>query len=149
MMYILEESYRDCEQELVELGRKHYKEIEILPLEYNPDLELFRLMDNSDMLFVITIRDSEGVLKGYSLNTISKHLIYKGVLHSECCLLFVSEDTRGGYALKLMKHTEEKAKQLGASFHTWDVPALNDYSVILERQGCTKIESRYSKMIGG
>lgn len=148
-MKIQQEDYIQCEEELVLLGAMHYREIAVLPYEYEPDLELFRQLNNLGMIFVITVRDDLGELVGYSLNTLSKHMIFKDNKQSHCNLLYMQPEYRGATPLRLIKETEQVAEALGANMHSWDVPARNDFSPVLLRKGYKKIESCYSKCLGG
>lgn len=149
MISIQEDEYSVCEDELINLGREHYKEIEILPYEYNPNLELFRQLDKLGMIFVVTVRDDKDFIVGYTLNTLSDHMVFKDVKQSQCNLLYVADEYRGSTPLRLMQATEDVAKSKGATMHSWDVPARNDFSPILERKGYQKIECIYSKHLGG
>lgn len=147
-MIIQEEDYLDCEAEMLELGKEHYKEIQILDFEYEPKLIAIRQMNEAGLIFVITIRDELGKLLGYTLNTKCLHLIFNAV-QAECILLYVDPTVRGATPLRLMNKTEEIAEHKGATLFSWDVPARNDFSPILERKGYQKIESCYSKHLGG
>lgn len=147
-MIIQEEDYLDCENELVQLGKYNYKEIKIFPYEYNPDLELLRLVHSVGMLFLLTLRDADNNLKGYSLNTLVNSMLSTGVKQSVCNMLYVSPDSRGRQSLKLMKRTEETAKLYGASMHIWGVSPLNDFSPILKRTGYKEVETMYYKCLG-
>jgi GNAT superfamily N-acetyltransferase len=141
------ENLQDCKEEIFILGKEHFKEIDILGYAYDPNVVMYDLLDESNALLVLTLR-IDGVLKGYSVTAFSFNTLHKDVLNSQCILLYVAKDIRGS-GLKLMRKTEEAAEAKGSELHVWDVPARNDFSVILERQGYAKIETMYGKRLGG
>jgi len=144
-MKIQLEDLSNCRLDIIQLIEMHYQSVNIFPeFPFNPDIQLFDTLNESNALFVFTLRDSENILRGYSINLKTKDLIMQQP-RSANMSLFIEEAYRGVDALKLMNVTEKYSKFIGMTFHTWLIPVMNDFSLILTRRGYVKEETLYTK----
>lgn len=147
-MIIQEESLWDCIQELLDLGRLSHKEIDTLDLNYNPNVVMYNNLSEAGVLFILTMR-KDGRLVGYTMSAVSPHMTDIDKLISITLVMYVSEEARGHEAIKLIDSTTDLMQVKGSIQHTFGVPVQNDYRKILERKNFTKVETMFSKHLGG
>lgn len=92
----------------------------------------------------------EGVIVGYSINILTPSLHSKNVVSCTNDVLYVDpifRDTSLG--LRLIKETEEAAKERGADVMFWFAPIDSPLDKILQRKKYKRWDTIYSKDLGG
>ena len=143
---IKEGSYKDALFN-TELLNEHWNEIVTKKhlFKVNGDYERYSLLETDGALLTLIAKVND-VVVGYSVNIISPHLHYKDSLVCYNDLLFVSKEKRTSpLGIKLIKHTEELAKQRGAQVMLWHAKQDTPLSKILPRMGNTLHEHIYMK----
>jgi hypothetical protein len=103
------------ESESEKLVYEHWQELGLdLDLEIAPNFEAMKQLESMGMFKVVTVRE-DGKLVGYLLAVVNTHLHYR---NSPKMLIvdayFVSPECRSGTGVKLVRFTENLAKELGA-----------------------------------
>ncbi len=109
------ESVEVWQAESKDLIYGHWQELGLdLDLEIAPDFEKMKALEGMGLFKVVTVRE-KGKLVGYLLAVVSTHLHYR---NSPKMLIvdayYISPECRSGTGVKLIRFTEELAKQLGA-----------------------------------
>ena len=96
-----------------EVGR--HKDI----LKLNPDWLRYSDLEAAGMLLALAAyADSEIV--GYSVSFLTRHIHYQDVLVAQNDVLFVfAHERKGGVGLRLIRATEEAAREAGAKLMLW------------------------------
>jgi hypothetical protein len=133
-------------QEAMALFQKHYEEIaertDVIVLD--PDLRRYNDYYNKNILEIHTIRN-DGVLIGYSLWFLTKHIHYKNSLTASSDVLYISPEYRKGMlGIKFIKWTTNEIKKRNPQRIMFHVKPFLDYSPILERLGAGYFEKTYS-----
>jgi len=101
--------------EATQLIYDHWQELGLdLDLEIAPDFGKMKQLEDMGMFKVITVRN-EGRMVGYLLAIVNNHLHYR---NSPKMLIvdayYVAPECRSGIGVKLVRFTEDLARQLGA-----------------------------------
>jgi len=99
-------------------------------------------------VWIVLVMESEGEVTGLLVGVVSEHPFLPMVMASELGW-FVSREKRGSIeAIKLIKHFEQWAKNIGANLISLtDEAKLNDISKIYQRLGYNLMERTYTKDI--
>lgn len=127
------EPYKIGDEAFDKLMDEHYSEIEdntdIFPLNVNK--QTYKALDDVGLCFYMYAYDGDKLV-GYSGNIINEHPHFQ----IKCCqndCLFLSKKYRKGRAgLKLIKETEQYAKELGCQAMYWSVKSNSSFDKILE-----------------
>lgn len=146
LLKIEEGSYKDALFK-TELLNEHWEELVSKKhlFKVNGDYERYDLLEKNGALITILAKENDEVV-GYSVNILSPHLHYKDTLVCYNDLLFVSKDKRNSpLGIKLIKYTEELAKERGAQVMLWHAKQDTPLSKILPRMGNTLHEQVFMK----
>jgi predicted GNAT superfamily acetyltransferase len=93
-------------------------------------------MEASGALFILAAFNQDGVLVGYSVNFVMRHLHYADLCVASNDLLFVSKEHRHGrLGLQLIRATEARAKEEGARLMLWHAKPNTPLADIMPRLG--------------
>jgi hypothetical protein len=134
--------------ELRPLLIKHYHEIsyfQTVPL--NPDFELYKTLDKSNLLRLFTARDCERII-GYNTFIVTKSPHYQDALQACQDLLFLDPYYRGsGFGEDFIEYVDSELKTEGVQFIMRHVTEKNDYSQLLGWQDYKMIGREYLKCL--
>lgn len=139
----VEEMLSQCQ----ELFQKHWEELtlnkEVMVL--NPDEDRYKGMEEAGMLLLLAATDEERIV-GYSVNLIMPHLHYADCVICSNDLLFVDPQYRGtSLGIKLMKATENLAKDSGAKLMLWHAKQDTALEKLMPRMGYKVNDIIFSK----
>jgi hypothetical protein len=137
------EKFEDFYLESVPLTEEHHKEVDLFGLELDVNLETYLAAQDAHILKGFTVREN-GKLIGYSLYFVFKHTHHRSSIHAKQDVLFIQKDKRG-IGTKFIKYCEDRLRDNAINFIHQAVPAMNDWSIILERAGYRKLETAYTK----
>lgn len=109
MYKIQEENSIEVMEECLSMGREYYNEVEskseVLPYNINP--QPLEQLINAGMLWVITVRNEDGELLGFSSLLVTEDFLNQEYGAKEFCL-YIKPEHRGGRAyIKLMRFIED------------------------------------------
>jgi GNAT superfamily N-acetyltransferase len=139
-----------CADEAKVLLENHWKEIALNKdkIKLNPDWEAYANLEVNGVLRIFTARDN-GVLVGYFVVFVHRHIHYKDHLFANNDVLFLSEEYRKGFTgIRLIKFAEGCLKSDGVSVLNINTKIHKPFDPIMERMGFNLIERVYSKYIG-
>lgn len=138
----------DIREECLPLFEEHWKEIGLFDKEkikLDPDWELYELADLKGMLFVLTCRE-DSVLIGYYVSFINPHHHYKGVLYSQCDIIFLKKDKRkGSIGYRMITEAEKALKDMGIGLITFSIKAQSNLHKIAKRLNYKPLDMVYFK----
>jgi GNAT superfamily N-acetyltransferase len=134
---------------LQDLFEQHFEEVYqgANPFPPKPDIEMYGKMESVGMAFGLFAYYEE-IIVGYSVCFLAPNMHSRGFLTCNNDVLFVDplfRDTPLG--LRLIKETEKKAKEKGASMIVWNTPLNTSLVKILPRLGYNCIEAVHAKEI--
>lgn len=134
MYTVTEEHPVQIQEEVQGLISEHWLEVakhkELMVLD--PDWERYQRFTDEGSMFSLVLR-KDGVLVGYSANLLGPHLHYKGLVVAINDVLYVSPDSRGSTALRLMSETRLAAKAKGARAMIWHAKPNTSLSRLLPK----------------
>lgn len=144
-----QEFLRDCRHEAGELLRRHWEQIavnrEIIKL--NPDWEAYEQLEDSGALKIFTAR-SEGILVGYFVVLVRRHLHYIDHLFGFNDVIYLAEEYRRGMTgARLIKFAEKCLREDGVSVLVMNTKLHYPLDSLLVRAGFTHVENIYSKVL--
>lgn len=98
----------------------------------NPNWEKYQELTDSGSMFTLALR-KDGVLVGYSANLLGPHLHYRDLVVAINDVLYVTPDTRGLAALRLMAETKQVARDRGAKLMLWHAKPDTSLDRMLKR----------------
>jgi Acetyltransferase (GNAT) family len=134
--------------EATDLIYAHWQELGLdLDLEIAPDFEMMKTLEGMSMFKVVTVRE-DGRLAGYLLAVVNKHLHYKNSpLMFIVDAYYVSPECRSGTGVKLIRFTEELAKNLGAIKIYFSCKVHKDHSQLFQALGYRLSDFAFTKRI--
>ena len=132
-----------------ELLKEHWDEICVNKkmMKIKPDEEAYRVLEESGRL-VILGAFSDDELIGYSVNLLSNHIHYADVRCLTNDLLFVTKGHRSStIGMRLIKRTEQEAKDIGVNLMSWHCKPGTALEHILQRQNYNVQDIFYSKEV--
>lgn len=140
-MIFKRERAHDVIPEMLPLFEKHYKEIaryKDIPLD--PDLDLYRKMEDSGVLRVFTARDAQGVLSGYAVYFIKHNPHYKSSLMAVQDILFIDPDKRGT-GTKLILWCDAELQKEGVQVIAQHIKIATPYTIeLFKRLGYEEVD---------
>ena len=121
-----------------DLFAEHWDEIALNKqvMALKPDAARYEAMEASGALFILAAFNQDGVLVGYSVNFVMRHLHYADLCVASNDLLFVSKEHRHGrLGLQLIRATEAHAKEKGARLMLWHAKQNTPLADIMPRLG--------------
>jgi hypothetical protein len=142
------ESVEDWASDSKDLVYAHWQELGLdLDLEIAPDYGKMQILEGLGMFKVITVRE-DGRLVGYLLAVVNTHLHYR---NSPKVLIvdayYVSPECRSGTGVKLVRFTEELAKQLGTIKIYFSCKVHKDHSKLFNALGYRLSDFAFTKRI--
>lgn len=128
--------------ELGDLFEQHWDEVYNgdNPFPPKPDYEMYQQIQDVGMTFGLFAYYGD-VIVGYSVNHIMPNLHSRGFFTCNNDVLYVDPLFRDSpLGLKLMKQTEKKGKEKGASLMVWNAPFNTNLVKILPRLGYKPLE---------
>ncbi len=114
-MMFARETYSQVIDEIKVLTKLHYDEAAVFDFEFNPQFQVYELMEQAKMLHIFTARE-DGALVGYVVSFITKHIHYEHVDVCMCDLIFLHPDYRKGWtASNMLQGWTEDIKLLGVN----------------------------------
>lgn len=144
---VVEDNRRETLEDLVELARAHYYEVEAKSetVPFNLNVDLLSQMVDLGILSVVVARD-EGVLVGYFANMISPDVITSKLISKELGI-YLDPSYRGtGVFQEMMSLVEEIAKERGVYSQVLAFKEGHDHG-IAEKLGYEKTETLYQKLL--
>lgn len=134
--------------ELNDLFEQHWEEVYgTTKRKVVIDFPIYKRMEEAGLAFgLFALYD--GLIVGYSVNFIGPNVHSAGGLTCTNDALYVDplfRDTPLG--IKLIKHTADRAKQVGADLMTWNSPLDSPLGKILQRLNYVPLETVYCKEI--
>tara|TARA_R110000803_G_scaffold154638_5_gene219438 strand:+ start:812 stop:1261 length:450 start_codon:yes stop_codon:yes gene_type:complete len=132
-----------------QLFQEHYDEIALNKtlMVLKPDTEKYYSMEERNGLLVLSAWEGEELI-GYSVNFLINHLHYADLNLCSNDLLFVKKEYRSSKTgLKLMRETEKRAKELGATLMLWHAKPDTALNALMPRLGYKVQDIIYSKEI--
>lgn len=132
------------------LFNAHWQEIALNKqvMVLKPDAERYRAMEANGALLILSAHDGDDLV-GYSVNFVTNHLHYADLRVCSNDLLFITPEYRqGGAGLRLMRATENAAKECGARMMLWHAKPDTALQMILPRMGYGVQDIIYSTELG-
>ena len=115
---------------------------------FDPDWDLYYLLEDSGALLVFTARDS-GKLIGYFSVVIGPNLHSKGKFVVSNDIIYLHKDYRKGLiGVKLFKFSEACLAESGYNQLQVNTSERNNIDNLLKRLDYTKIETKFEKRLG-
>lgn len=144
------ECWTDIESELSEIFPEHWKEIALdkNAIQLEPDYLRYRMLDQADILKIVTVRDSERLV-GYYVSIVTNNLHYASCKTAYCDIYFLLPQYRQGFVgINLFKFMEQEMKKIGVKKIFTMTKVHKDNSALMKRLGYSWVEKIYSKLIG-
>lgn len=141
------ESLSTCLEEAKPLLLQHWEEIAVnhdIPL--NPDYRFYHSLEAAGILRVYTIRCAEGVLVGYAVYFLRRHIHYSDHTWAIADIIMVRPEHRNaGLGFRLFDFIERDLRDAGATvIHTTSKVDHPELGWLLSSRGHKKIEEGYS-----
>jgi len=137
--------FRDCQDLWVE----HYEEIgtnkDKMPM--GPHIEGYEWLESQGQLQIICAR-KEGLLIGYSLVIIRRHLHYPTFCGFEDSYFVRKSERKGTVGIRLIKETLSVLEKRGVKKVFFLTKEFLDRGPVFERLGFKKCDTMYSKWLG-
>lgn len=134
--------------EIMPLLSRHYRELAdefYGPL--NPDLAIYKKMDEMGALRIFTIRD-ENILVGYQIFFLGTHPHSKDFYEATQDVMYLTPEARRGLTgYKFLKWCTEQLATYSVNVIHQRISARNDFGPILERMGFQLEDLTYSKKL--
>jgi hypothetical protein len=141
----IESFTRDLASEIVPLGQQSWDECSEIKkdtcayhgqrgLAIDPDIDQYLFLANHHSLIAMTLRDEEGILRGYALVILYKSLHLKTELCANVDTFYVQPKYRRSMP-RLMSNIEETLCLRGVSIIGWPVTRTGKLYEILQRRG--------------
>ncbi|WP_426106346.1 GNAT family N-acetyltransferase [Massilia sp. TSP1-1-2] len=145
------ESFEQQLEELQVLLPAHYTELALnqdqVPL--SPRYDVYIKNERADALLFVTLRD-DGDLVGYFIGFIGPGLHYSTCLTCTMDIFYVRKDKRKGTAgVRMFRFVEAELRRRGVDRWFMGSKVSADASALFRRIGAEKVETYYSKWLGG
>lgn len=135
--------------EILRLWKLHWGEISLtknlFPL--NPDIQMYKKLEASGALKIITCRTSTGVLVGYYFAIIKKNLHYQ-VITSSDDIYYLHPDWRKGWiGVRLFLEAENVMRESKAVLSLVREKLAHPHEKLMQRLGYSPIEMIYMKVL--
>lgn len=111
----------------------------------NPDYDKYARLEELGILISLAAYYN-GLLVGYSVNFLQKHIHYSDLLCGYNDLIYIDEEhRRGSLGLNLIRETQKVLKERGAKLMLWHAKVNTNLSAILPKLGCDVQEIVYSQ----
>jgi hypothetical protein len=103
-------------------------------LQIDPDIDQYLFLAEHDSLIAMTLRDGEGVLRGYTLAILYRSLHLKSELCANVDTFYVQPEARGSMS-RFISQLESAIRERGISIIGWPVTMTGKMYEILQRRG--------------
>ena len=149
MKYALETFTDELVEELRPLWEEQYEELSNVKgvIKLDPDIDQFNMLQDSDVLKVITVR-KDGKLIGYLFWLIFSYLHFKDVLHAIADLYTITKEERGnGAGRGLFEYAINFCKEQGVKRILLGEKTEHNHSELIESFGFMRTEQYYQLVI--
>jgi len=145
------ESLAQCWDQGQALLELHWREIalhqDLIPLAI--DRESYEQMERAGQLQLVTMRDDEGILRGYHVSLIRPHLHYRTSLTAFTDVFYIHPDFRkGSTATHLFRYVETQLGFRGVQRMYATCKLSLDLRPLFKRLRWTMIEYVFTKLVG-
>lgn len=138
----IDEMWSLLEQHWHEIARN--KEVMVL----KPDRARYEQLESQGALVCLAAIDPDGQIVGYSVSFIGPHIHYADLIVCNNDVLFLREDLRpSSIGLRLLKETENVAKNKGARLMLWHAKENTPLATIMPRMGYGVQDIIFSKQL--
>lgn len=150
-MLTFQEEYWDAVEEIKEYLEEHFEEAgvfsESLPLE--PAWDLYEEGSRTGKYIILTARDEERTLVGYTTWWIGPHSYHSGYIVAISDMVYLAPDYRGPDSMEFIQWSEEELySKHGADIISIGMHVKKDFSGMLEHLGYEKTAIVCSKHLG-
>lgn len=134
---------------LPDLLNEHWEEVALNKqlMVLKPDVEKYKILDKMGMLMALCAYVGDTIV-GYSVSIITPHLHYSDLLICQNDVIFVSKEYRNTpLGIRLIKKTEECAREKGVHMMLWHAKENSQFSTILYKKGYGVQDIIYSKKL--
>ena len=111
----------------------------------SPDREKYLMLEANNQLICIAAK-IDGVLVGYSVNILQYHLHYSNLFYCNNDVIYLHSNLRDNpLGLRLIKRTEQLAKERGAKLMLWHAKENTALDKLLRRMNCKVQDIIHSK----
>lgn len=145
------ESYSNWHRDAEWLFKMHYEELSLDKDRVKIGLNCQRYLDMeaNDMLHVVTMRQSEGIIVGYYIAMVLPHMHYKDAgLMAYTDMYFIHPDYRvGGAGVKMLLFVEESLRRRGVVKTYITTKLKQDHTELLEGLGWKATDKVFTKFL--
>ena len=145
-----QEFLNDVVEDCKPLLEMHWEEIALNKdkVKLNPDWDAYYVLEDMGKLKIFTAREN-GLLVGYFVVIVGRHIHYKDHLFAGNDILYLSPKYRKGFTgIKLIKFSEKCLKEDGVSVLTINTKVHHPFDKLMDFLKFNKVERIYSKYIG-
>lgn len=140
------ENYEDLVDEIDVLAPQVSYEVDIYPGATKPNIDHERLINLGDQILVITMRNTNSELVGFTVSIIIPDVLFKHVLSSYSVFYYVDPEYRGhGQGLKLFTETEKWYDELGVQRSFIPRKIHLDNQKLFQKLNYIPVEINYTK----
>ncbi len=137
----------DSWAEALPLMQEHWDEIkEQQDVPLDPDFEVYKKLDDMQVLRVFTARDGKNNLLGYCVYFVQTNPLSKKISQANQNALFIKKDARG-FGKKFIAWCDDLLTREGINFVYHHVSIGHDYSPILKRLKYRTAYTVYSRRL--
>lgn len=130
------------------LLREHWAELALNKslMVLSPNVEVYATLEAAGSIVALGAFDGEELI-GYSVNLLTRHLHYSGLLTASNDVLFVRQDHRGRVGPRLIRKTEKACNAAGAQILLWHAKPGTLLEQLLPRIGYGVQDIVYSRVL--
>lgn len=147
MEYFLEKNPIPIIQKELELLQAHKDEAGMFgdDVMLSPDWRRYANLSEVGAACLITAKDDEGIIRGYTVNFLHRHIHYD-LMIAVNDIIYLQKGYRG-HAIHLLKRTERLMKNAGAEVFSICVKPHIDFRPVLEKLGYNLLEYVYFRRL--
>lgn len=111
----------------------------------NPDWRRYANLHEAGAACLITAKDREGIIRGYTVNFLHRHIHYDFIIAVND-VIYLQKGYRG-HAIQLLKRTERLMKNAGATVFSISVKPHIDFGPVLKKLGYNLLEYQYFRRL--
>ncbi len=129
----------------------HWKEIaHFQDIALDPDVEMYKKVEDAGMLRCYTVRTHSWELVGYVVYFVRPNMHYKQSVQASQDVLFLRQDLRKStIGMRLIKHADEQLRAEGVQAVYQHVKAVHNFGPMLERMGYSLVDLIYTRRLDG
>lgn len=147
MIHFGAETIEDSWNDALPLMKEHWDEIEeFKDIPLDPNFEMYKKMDEMQILRVFTARDEAYKLLGYCVYAVQMNPLSQKIRQANQNALFIKKGSRG-FGKKFISYCDDLLKREGINLVFHHVSPKHDYSPILRRLGYSESYNVYSRRL--